>query len=234
MRPFTRPRRRSAYRFTTRLIDGVLSLVARRRYRIPALPPDGALLVAPNHVSVIDPLYVAAALTRAGRTPRFVITAGVLRSPVLGGVLRFFDHIPLDRRRATDPALLDPVRVALRRGECVVLYPEGAVTSDPDFRPGRPLPGLGVLATELEIPVLPVAQWGAQHVLGRGAPLAWRGWPPRRAEVVVEALPCMSAPEPAGLVAARRFSGQVLDAVARRVEDLRVGAPGDSHPNCTK
>lgn len=218
----TYPRRPRSYRFVTAFIDRVLSLFARRYYRVPPLPPYGPLLVAPNHVSWTDPLYLAAALTRAGRTPRFVIMESVLRAPVVGAILRYFDHIGLDRGRPADPALLEPVRAALRRGECVVLYPEGGVTQREDYLPGRPLPGLGVLAAELEVPVLPVAQWGAQYVVGRGA-LAWRAFPPRRAGVVVEALPIVMPPAAAGVLAARRFTGAVLDSVTERVMELRSG-----------
>lgn len=69
MRVITYPRRPRSYRFVTWLIDLVLSLFARRSYRVPPLPRHGALLVAPNHVSWTDPLYLAATLTRAGRTP---------------------------------------------------------------------------------------------------------------------------------------------------------------------
>lgn len=194
------------------------ALFARRHYRVPPLP-SGPLLVASNHISWVDPLFLAAALMRAGRTPRFVIMSSVLGYPVVGPVLRYFDHIGLDRTRATDPALLEPVRAALRREECVVLYPEGRVTQRDDYRPGRPLPGLGVLAAELGVPVLPVAQWGAQHVVGRSRP-PWLTWPPRRADVVVEALPLVAPPQAAGVLAARRFTGSVLDAVGARVEEL--------------
>ena len=214
------PRRPRVYRIVTWFIDLVGSLFARRDYRVPPLPAEGPLLVAPNHISWVDPLYLAAALTRAGRTPRFVIMATVLEAPVVGWILRYFDHIGIDRARGTDPALLEPVRAALRRGECVVLYPEGGVTQREDYRPGRPLPGLGVLAAELGVPVLPVAQWGAQYVVGRGR-LTWRAWPPQRAEVVVEALPLVPPPEGSGVLAARRFTGAVLDAVGARVEELR-------------
>lgn len=213
------PRRPRSYRFVTAFIDLVLSLFARRYYRVPPLPQHGPLLVAPNHVSWTDPLYLAAALTRAGRTPRFVIMESVLRAPVVGVILRYFDHIGLDRTRSTDPALLEPAREALRRGECVVLYPEGGVTQREDYLPGRPLPGLGVLAAEFGVPVLPVAQWGAQYVIGRGA-LTWRAFPPRRAEVFVEALPIVTPPAASGVLTARRFTGAVLDSVAERVVAL--------------
>lgn len=211
------PRRLRVYRVVVGLLDLVFTLLARRDFRVLALPRTGPLLVAPNHVSMIDPIAVAMAVIRAGRTPRFVITADVMALPVVGSVLRYFDHIPLDRTRPLDPLVLEPVRRALRHGECVVFYPEGAISKDPDYRPGRGLPGLGRLAIELGVPVLPVAQWGAQHVLGRGR-LSWLGWPPRRARVTVRGLPLIRPPlGPAGALNSRRL---VNDVLARITADL--------------
>ena len=215
------PRRVGIFRLTMWLMDlFMIAPVARRRYLVGPLPPTGPLLVAPNHISWFDTIAVGAALTRAGRIPRFVIMEQGLRWPIVGAILRFFDHIPLDRAKATDPTLLDPVRDALRRGECVVFYAEGGVTQREDYLPGRPLPGLGVLAAELCVPVVPVAQWGAQYVLGRGQ-LAWRRFPPRRAKLVITSLPVMEPPSGAGVLAARRFTGKVMDAVTAAVLRLR-------------
>lgn len=207
------------------LLDLVLGCFARRDYRIGPVPAHGPLLVAPNHVSAIDPIAVAMSLRRAGRTPRFVITAGVMAHPVLGPVLRYFDHITLDRGRPTDPRLLLPVRAALARGECVVLYPEGAITQDERYRPARALPGLGRLASDTGAPVLPVAQWGAQHVIGRGR-LAWQHWPPRRATIRVRAAPLRYADPWLGALDARRFVNAVMATLGAEVELLASELPG--------
>lgn len=213
-----RPRRLRVYRVVVGLLDLVLALLARRDYGIPPLSRGGAVLVAPNHVSMVDPIAVAMAVIRAGRTPRFVITADVMALPLVGPVLRYFDHIALDRTRPLDPELLEPVRRALHSGECVVFYPEGAISQDPDYRPGRGLPGLGRLAIELGVPVLPVAQWGAQHIVGRGRP-AWLAWPPRRGHVRVRGLPLIEArPGPAGALNSRRLVNDVLAAITADLE----------------
>lgn len=218
--PHSRPRRLLIFRVVVTLLDAVLAMVARRDYGVPALPPEGPLLVAPNHVSLLDPIAVGIAVVRAGRTPRFVVTAEVMARPVVGRVLRYFDHVPLDRSRPLDPAVLEGVRVALRRGECVVFYPEGQVTRDSSYRPGRGLPGLGRLAVEFQAPIVPLAQWGAQHVVGRGA-LAWRRWPPRRASVAVLGLPPILPPSgPAAALPARRVVNQVMAALVDGVERL--------------
>lgn len=207
------------------MLDLVLRIFARRDYRIGPIPATGPLLVAPNHVSAVDPIAVAMALRRAGRTPRFVITAGVMGHRVLGPILRYFDHITLDRGRPTDPRLLAPVREALERGECVVLYPEGAITQDERYLPARALPGLGRVASDTGAPVLPVAQWGAQRVIGRGR-LAWQHWPPRRATVTVLAGELCYAEPGLGALGARRFVNEVMAGLTRDVARLA----GDSVP----
>ena len=226
--PIGRPRRLLSYRLVGGLLDLVLAAFACRRYSIGQLPASGALLVAPNHVSLVDPVGVAMALVRAGRTPRFVVTSEVMALPVVGAVLRFFDHIPLDRSRSRDPAVLDPVRRALRHGECVVVYPEGAISKDPGYRPARGQQGLGRLAIELGVPVLPVAQWGAQHIVGRGR-LAWRSWPPRRAWVTVRGLPLMQPPVgPADDLNSRRLVDDVLAHITAELERLALVDPPPS------
>lgn len=228
--PHLRPRRLLAFRLVVTVLDALLAVVARRDYRIPPLPRTGPLLVAPNHLSLLDPVAVGVAVVRAGRTPRFVVAAEVMARPAVGRVLRYFDHIPLDRGRPLDPAVLEGVRAALRRGECVVFYPEGQVTRDPEYRPGRGLPGLGRLAVEFQAPIVPLAQWGAQYVVGRGT-LAWRRWPPRRALVTVTGLPpIVPPPGPATTLPARRLVNQVMADLAvgvERLADPDVGIPGD-------
>ena len=213
-----RPRRLCAYRIVVTMLDVLLAVLARRDYRIGQLPASGGLLVAPNHVSLLDPIAVGMAVIRAGRTSRFVVTADVMARPVVGPVLRYFDHIPLDRTRPLDPLVLEPVRRALRRGECVVFYPEGRVTTNPDYRPERGLPGLGRLAIEFGVPVLPVAQWGAQNIVGRGR-LTWLGWPPRRAGLTVRGLPLIQPPPgPAATLNSRRLVNDVLAKITADLE----------------
>jgi len=86
--PHLRPCRLLVFRLVVTFLDAVLALVARRDYRVPALPRTGPLWVAPNHVSLLDPIAVGVAVVRAGRTPRSVVAAEVMARPVVGPVLR--------------------------------------------------------------------------------------------------------------------------------------------------
>jgi 1-acyl-sn-glycerol-3-phosphate acyltransferase len=176
----SRPRRRISYHVVCGLIDLSLYAVTRRWHGPARLPAEGPLLVAPNHVSILDPVVIACAVLRRGRIPRFVTTAEVFDTRVVGPVLRYFDHIPLDRRTRGDADRLRPIEEALRAGECVVLYPEGRLTTDPDLRPVRGQPGIALVAARTGAPIVPVGHWGSHRVRRPGL-----RWPQGRAHVSI-------------------------------------------------
>jgi 1-acyl-sn-glycerol-3-phosphate acyltransferase len=55
---------------------------------------------------------------------------------------------------------------AVERGECVVIYPEGTLTRDPGLWPMVGKTGAARVALATRRPLIPVAQWGAQEVIG--------------------------------------------------------------------
>ena len=61
------------------------------------------------------------------------------------------------------------VRAALEEGLPIAIMPEGTLTRDPDLWPMKARPGVGRLALSSGAPVIPIAQWGAQGLLGRYA-----------------------------------------------------------------
>ena len=67
----------------------------------------------------------------------------------------------------------------------MIVYPEGTLTRDPDLWPMRGKSGAVRLALAGRIPLIPMAQWGTQNIMGRyqkGLSL----WPPRkRIDVVI-------------------------------------------------
>lgn len=146
------------------LIDLSLHAVSRRRHGPARLPARGPLLIAPNHVSTVDPVVVACAVLRRGRIPRFVTTAEVFDTRFVGPVLRYFDHIPLDRRARGDADRLRPIQQALAAGECVVVYPEGRLTTDAQLRPGRGQAGIALIAARTGALIVPVGHWGTHQI----------------------------------------------------------------------
>ncbi|GAA5199030.1 lysophospholipid acyltransferase family protein [Microbacterium jejuense] len=144
------------------------------------LPREGAFVLAPNHVSEIDPLVVAIAVWRMGRAPRFMAKESLFRVPVLGWVLRHTGMVPVSRATsaAAARATLESSETLVRHGRGVIVYPEGSLTREPDLWPMRGKTGAVRLAVAGGIPIIPMAQWGAQQVLPRYGKL--KLWPLRR------------------------------------------------------
>jgi 1-acyl-sn-glycerol-3-phosphate acyltransferase len=74
--------------------------------------------------------------------------------------------IPVERLSASAVGAYDAAVAAVRRGECVVVYPEGTITRDPGSWPMVGKTGAARIALATRCPVIPVGQWGAQHLLG--------------------------------------------------------------------
>ncbi|HUN92844.1 MAG TPA: MFS transporter [Burkholderiaceae bacterium] len=122
------------------------------------VPQQGAALVAPNHVSYVDALVLSAI---SPRPMRFVMDAGIFRVPVLSWLFRQVQAIPIASARS-DPEVLakafDAVERALRDGEIVCVFPEGALTRDGSL--GEFRPGFRRMLDAYPVPVIPVGLGG--------------------------------------------------------------------------
>jgi 1-acyl-sn-glycerol-3-phosphate acyltransferase len=131
------------------------------------VPRSGGVILAVNHVSYIDPLLLAHFVYGCGRIPRFLAKIEVFRLPLAGRVVRGAGQIPVLRHTPDAAQALSAAVEALERGECLVIYPEGTITKDPQMWPMRARTGVARLALMTGAPVIPLAQWGAQEILGR-------------------------------------------------------------------
>lgn len=132
------------------------------------LPPAGGAIVCSNHISHFDPLTLAHFLYDNGRIPRFFAKASLFRVPLVGLVLRSSGQIPVYRDSQDAVHALSAAVAAVRRGECIALYPEGTLTVDPAIWPMTGKTGAARIALMTGAPLIPVAQWGPQQVLPRG------------------------------------------------------------------
>lgn len=126
---------------------------------------QGGVLVAPNHVSWFDPFVVAYVMWAADRPPRFLGKEAVFRIPVFGRILLGAGQIPVYRETHEAAAAVRDALSAVERGECVVVYPEGTITRDPDMWPMSAKTGAIRLALMSGRPLYPMAQWGAHEVM---------------------------------------------------------------------
>jgi 1-acyl-sn-glycerol-3-phosphate acyltransferase len=131
------------------------------------LAPRG-VVVAANHVSLYDFLSTGEFVHGAGRPTRFLAKASLFTVPVVGWVFRHAGQIRVHRQQATAVDSLAEAGLAVQQGECVVVYPEGTLTRDPDLWPMRGKTGAVRLALATGAPVIPLAQWGGDAVWPRG------------------------------------------------------------------
>ena len=128
-------------------------------------PADGGFVIALNHVSHLDPLTTALVVYDHGRIPRYLAKSGLFNNKVLGFFLRSAGQIPVYRETTSAAGAFSAAVGAVRRGECVIIYPEATITRDPDLWPMRGKSGAARIALETGCPVVPIGQWGAQEIL---------------------------------------------------------------------
>jgi long-chain acyl-CoA synthetase len=159
---------------------GYFALEVRGAERIPAQPP---YLVAANHSSHLDAPAILAAIEFA-RGPE-----AARRLHVLGARDYFFDTalkrwffstflnvVPIEREESS-LAGLKMVKRILASGESALIFPEGTRSRTGEIDAFKP--GLGLLARELEVPIVPV------HISGTYPALPVGRVVPRRSKIVV-------------------------------------------------
>jgi 1-acyl-sn-glycerol-3-phosphate acyltransferase len=154
------------YRLAVIVLKPPLLGLTRRNWRgAENLPRSGGFVVVVNHTSHADPFTFGHFLYENGHLPRFLTKEAVFRAPVLGRVVTGAKQIPVYRETADAAASYAAAVDAVRRGECVAIYPEGTITRDPGMWPMRGKTGAARIALATGCPVIPVAQWGAQEIL---------------------------------------------------------------------
>jgi 1-acyl-sn-glycerol-3-phosphate acyltransferase len=125
------------------------------------IPSEGPVLVVSNHVSQADPPVMGVAALP--RKSYYMAKIELFRVPVLGWMIRNLGAFPVERGGA-DRRALRLAREILRRGDLLLMFPEGTRHPDGRLRPG--LPGAGSLGLEPGVTVVPAAIWGTQRPWG--------------------------------------------------------------------
>lgn len=137
---------------------------------VEQLPVDGGAVLASNHVSYFDFMFVGLAAREKRRLVRFMAKQAVFDNPVSGPLMRAMHHIPVDR--GAGAAAYDVAVAALRDGELVGVFPESTISRA--FVPRTFKTGAARMALEAQVPMLPVGVWGGQRVWTTGRKLRLR------------------------------------------------------------
>jgi 1-acyl-sn-glycerol-3-phosphate acyltransferase len=147
------------------LVRLLLTPVAIVLYRERAIgtqnvPADGAFILAPNHFSQMDHFFAGVYLRRK---IQFMAKSQLYGNPILDYVFRVGGVFPV-RRGYHDDESFKTAHAILARGGCVGMYCEGGRSRSGKL--GEPKPGVGRLALEAGVPVVPVAIHGSAGVRG--------------------------------------------------------------------
>jgi 1-acyl-sn-glycerol-3-phosphate acyltransferase len=122
------------------------------------VPPEGPVIIAPNHFSHMDHFFVGDPLRRS---VRFMAKSQMFKPP-LQWVFTHGGVFPV-RRGHGDETAFETARIVLENGGCVVMYCEGG-RSRTGALAERARPGIGRLALESGATVVPMAIHGSSKV----------------------------------------------------------------------
>ena len=114
------------------------------------IPGLGGVIIAPNHSSYADPPLTGSAMRRP---LHFLAKKELFDMPVLGFLIKRTNAFPIKRGKQ-DIGAFRKVFKLLKRGEPLLIFPEGTRSKDGGF--GKARPGLGMIACTSQVPVVPV------------------------------------------------------------------------------
>jgi 1-acyl-sn-glycerol-3-phosphate acyltransferase len=210
------------------VVKGVLTVWNRRDWRgMEHLAGGGGAIIVANHISHADPLVCAHFIYDAGRWPQFLGKASLFRVPVIGWLLHKAGQIPVERGTAEAAKSLETLRVAIKDGGTVVIYPEGTTTRDADLWPMRGKTGAARLALATGAPVIPIAMWGPEKMFDpRTSKVNLRP----RIPVTVVAGPPVDLGRFAGASPTSSTLAEMTDEMMLRVRDLLAEIRGATPP----
>ncbi len=142
--------------------------------------PDGPVIIAPNHQSFLDGLFVMSFLKyRDIKNTYFYAKEQHIRRPFIKFMAATHNVIVMDMSNLKES--IQKMGEALKKKKNIIIFPEGTRTTDGKL--GEFKKTFAILSKELNVPVVPVSIKGAFQAMPKGSKL------PRPHRVQVEFLP---------------------------------------------
>jgi 1-acyl-sn-glycerol-3-phosphate acyltransferase len=156
-------RARKGVGWTYPLVRAIVTPICLLLYRTRAIgvknvPKTGPVLLAPNHFSQMDHFFVGLYLRRQ---VRFMAKSQLFGPPVLTYVYTHGGVFPV-RRGHKDEEAFKTAFTILEQGGMLLVYAEGGRSRTGEL--GEVKPGIGRIALETGVPVVPVAVHGSESV----------------------------------------------------------------------
>ncbi|HEX6115990.1 MAG TPA: lysophospholipid acyltransferase family protein [Solirubrobacterales bacterium] len=145
------------------LVRMILTPIALIIYRTRAIgteniPGDGPFIIAPNHFSNMDHFFCGVFIRRK---IHFMAKSQLFGNPIGDYIFRVGGVFPVMRGHRDEEPFIT-ARAIFDRGGCVLIYAEGGRSRSSGL--GEPKPGVGRLALESGVPVVPAAIHGSRGV----------------------------------------------------------------------
>lgn len=115
------------------------------------VPRDRAIVLAPNHISDLDPVFVLGMILDFSRY-RILAKKELFKNPFIDWFLGCLGAVPIDRGKG-DTETIDRVIAECKQGTKVLVFPEG--TRSKDGRLGKLKSGAFVIAAKAGADILP-------------------------------------------------------------------------------
>jgi 1-acyl-sn-glycerol-3-phosphate acyltransferase len=145
------------------LTPPVWALFRTRAIGTENVPERGPAILAPNHFSNMDHFFLAVFLRRQ---VQFMAKSQLFKFPI-DFILSHGGAFPVMRGQHDEEAF-KTAHTVLGYGGVIGMYAEGGRSRRKEL--GKPKPGLGRIALESGVPVIPVAIHGSEHVRDRRLP----------------------------------------------------------------
>lgn len=192
------------------------------------IPKEGPALLAFNHIAFLDPFAAAYVVDRSRRKVRFLAKSELFEDKRIAWILKGAGQIEVRRGTKDAPQALDHAVDALRRGEVVVVFPEGTITTDPELNPMEAKSGIARMALESGVPIIPCALWGTANVWPKG--YRKHMWPPRQDILVSIGEPVTYEGDHNSHAEWKRVGSDVMDRISVLLAGLRPALPDKRRP----
>ncbi|GAB5412302.1 MAG: hypothetical protein ChlgKO_14160 [Chlamydiales bacterium] len=122
----------------------------------------GGAIIAPNHVSFLDPMIVPASWPEEVHS---LARASLFRNPIFSFLIRKLNSHPV-KGDAADVAVIKRIGGLLKSGKKVILFPEGTRSMKNELQEIKP--GIGLIVVRSQTAIIPAYVAGTYKALGRG------------------------------------------------------------------
>lgn len=186
-------------------------------FGVENIPPSGACIITPNHVTYFDPIWITIPVVRR---VYYMAWDKPFEIPGLGLLMRSFGAFPVNLE-AVDSAAQREAQEILRKGLALVIFPEGGRTKTGKLMPFKM--GAFRFALTHGVPIVPVTIIGAERVWPVGQML------PRTGKVTVTYHPAIEVQRLPDEVSRIELKNQARK-LARETRDVVHGRARESLP----